>query len=129
MAAKPGSPVTVNCAAVSSSGNVYTAECDVQPIGKKSPQNVRLIEPQTEGVSLISSTPPEDDGTGKWIITLGMPQPKSITLQFEVRYSKTSVIRVGGVYNPSPETGSMAPKKGRVITDKSGNKIQELPSK
>ncbi len=131
MAAKPTAPVSINCSALSVSGNTHTVECDLRTVGKESPKSIRLAKPQGKGVTLLSSEPmPARGGGGKWRITLELDDNKPVTLVFEFQYAKKSFMRAGAVYDPKgTKEKTAAPKKGKIKKGANGGAVQEFPSK
>ncbi len=130
MAAKPRPPLQISCNTLSVTGDIYRAECGVAALGGDEPESVQLMPLKGKGTRLLETvTPSSPNGIGKWILTIEFTHRKSASLRFKAAYPNGTKIQVGAVYNPFRELRAEKPRKGRVVTDEKGNRVQEFPSK
>ena len=130
MAAKPSPPLQISCTTISQSGMVYRAQCDLTAVGSGEPESVQLMPMKGKAVKLLESSRPDGpSGTGRWLLTIEFMRPMAASLRFKATYPNRSVIQVGVVYNPFKTIEAVKPKKGRVVTDSKGERVQEFPSK
>ena len=129
MAAKPAPPLQISCSTAAQTGDIYRAECDVAAFGGTQPESVQLMPIKGEGVRLVESTAPATkNGIGMWILTMEFTRQRPASLRFKAVFANGATIHVGALYDPFKNQRAEKPKKGRVVTDNKGNRVQEFPS-
>ena len=129
MAAKPAAPLQINCVTVAQTGDSYRAQCDVAAFGGDEPESVQLMPIKGEGVRLVeAAAPAAKNGVGLWALTLEFTRQRPASLRFKAIYANGTTVHVGALYDPFRNQRAEKPKKGRVVTDDKGNRVQEFPS-